>query len=63
VVIPEAVEGCDVRTLLRNLLPVLAPRGQARLRADLDRYASFIRLWPGADLQRLDDAALRLGPA
>jgi hypothetical protein len=63
VVIPEAVEGCDVRTLLRNLLPVLARRGQARLRADLARYASFIRLWPGADLQRLDDAALSLAPA
>jgi subtilisin family serine protease len=60
---PEVVDGCDVPQLMRNFLPMLQRFGSERLRDDLSRYTSFACLWPGAALQRLDDAALSLAGA
>lgn len=61
--LPEAVDGCDVHTLLDRLLPILARFGGERLRSDIARYRDFVVHWPGADLDRLDAEALRLAGA
>jgi hypothetical protein len=58
--LPAAIEGCDVCTLLRRLLAILARFGGSRLQADIIRFREFAEAWPGADLQRLDEEALRL---
>ena len=58
--LPAAVEGHAVAGLLERLLPVLDRFGGPRLRGDIARFAGFARLWPGADLDGLDAAALRL---
>jgi subtilisin family serine protease len=61
VLLPPAIEGCDVALLVTRLLPVLARFGGPRLRADVTRFRGFAALWPGGDLARLDEAALQWG--
>jgi hypothetical protein len=58
VLIPREVEGHDVGRLLAGITAVLAEVGGARLKADLARFAGFVRSWPGATLTRLDQAAV-----
>jgi hypothetical protein len=58
--LPPAVDGCDVSSLLRRFLPVLKRFGGAKLKLDIDRYASFVQVWPSADLRVLDQQALEL---
>ena len=60
-VLPEAVDGCDVRTLIDRLLPILDRFGGERLRADIADYREFVVRWPGADPDDLDAYAIRLG--
>jgi hypothetical protein len=57
VLLPRSVEGFDVPGLFDSFFPVLDRFGSDRLREDLSRYASFLRRWPGADLDQLDAAA------
>ena len=59
--LPAAIAGCDVSTLLTRFLAILNRFGGPRLKADIVRFRSFVAVWPDADLQRLDDEALRLG--
>ncbi len=59
--LPEAVDGCDVGTLIQRLLPILDRFGGERLRSDIARYRDFVQSWPGAGLAGLDADALRLG--
>ena len=58
--LPATVDGCDVATLIHRFMPILDRFCGARLKANIDRYRDFVQTWPGADLERLDDAALRL---
>ena len=58
--LPVTIEGCDVSTLLHRFLTILTRFGGARLQADIVRFRKFAETWPGADLQRLDEEALRL---
>ena len=58
--LPAAIEGCDVATLLGRFLAILNRFGSPRLQADIIRFRSFAEVWQEADLQRLDDEALRL---
>jgi hypothetical protein len=60
-IVPSAVRGCDVPRLLERFIPALLQRGGERLRADIIRYGNFARIWPGATLTRLDEAALAMG--
>ena len=59
--LPKSIPGCDVTTLMGEFGAVLQRLGGARLRADLDRFGEFLTACPGADLQRLDTAALATG--
>ncbi|HEX6347303.1 S8 family serine peptidase [Umezawaea sp.] len=59
--LPEAVDGLDVHELVTGFLAVLDRFAGPRLRADLVRFADFVRLWPGGSLDRLDEAALDHG--
>lgn len=61
--LPAAIEGCDVTTLLNRFLAILIRFGGPRLQADIVRFRSFVDEWPGGDFQRLDDAAARVGAA
>jgi hypothetical protein len=58
--LPAALEGCDVRTLIRRFLPILERFGGAKLRRDVRCYAAFADSWPGASVQLLDERALAL---
>lgn len=58
--LPASVDGREVAGLIERFLPVLDRFGGPRLRADIARYGGFARLWPGADPDLLDAAALRL---
>lgn len=60
-VLPDAVDGCDVRTLIDRLLPILDRFGGERLRADIAHYRDFVVHWPGADADALDAYAVQLG--
>ena len=60
VLLPDAVEGHDVAALLSRFLSILSRFGGPRLRADIVRFRSFAEVWPGGELQRLDDEALRI---
>jgi hypothetical protein len=57
---PAAIAGCDAAILLGRFLAILTRFGGPRLKADIVRFRSFTGVWPDADLQRLDDEALRL---
>jgi subtilisin family serine protease len=59
--LPEVVDGRDVAELLAGFLAVLDRFAGTRLRADIARFADFVRLWPGASLDTLDQAALTYG--
>jgi hypothetical protein len=61
--LPRAIEGCDVATLLGRFLPILKRFGGPRLKADIARFRTFAALWPGGDLERLDREAQRLATA
>ncbi len=58
--LPRAVEGCDVATLLSRFIPMLNRFGGPRLKTDIVRFRTFAALWAGGDLERLDEEALRL---
>jgi hypothetical protein len=58
--LPAALEGCDVRTLIRRFLPILERFGGTKLKRDIQRYAPFAESWPGASVQLLDERALAL---
>jgi subtilisin family serine protease len=59
--LPRTIDGLDVAELLAGFLAVLDRFAGPRLRADLARFADFVRLWPGASLDTLDQAALAYG--
>jgi subtilisin family serine protease len=59
--LPKEVDGLDVAELLTGFLAVLDRFAGDRLRADIARFTDFVRLWPGATLDRLDQAALAYG--
>ncbi|MCS7477948.1 S8 family serine peptidase [Umezawaea endophytica] len=59
--LPEAVDGLDLAELVSGFLAVLDRFAGPRLQADLTRFADFAKLWPGASLDRLDEAALAHG--
>jgi len=61
ILLPPTIEGCDVADLLARFIPMLGRFGGSRLKADINRFRDFVMLWPGADLARLDEAALKLG--
>jgi subtilisin family serine protease len=61
--LPGAIEGCDVATLLGRFLAILNRFGGPRLRDDIVRFRSFVELWPDGDFKRLDEEALRLAAA
>jgi hypothetical protein len=56
--LPRTIDGRDVAELLAGFVAVLDRFAGPRLRADLARFADFVRLWPGASLDVLDQAAL-----
>jgi subtilisin family serine protease len=58
--LPGAIEGYDVATLLSRFLAILNRFGGPRLTADIARFQSFAEVWPNGDLGRLDEEALRL---
>jgi subtilisin family serine protease len=59
-VLPKSIPGCDVTTLMGEFGVALHGAGGEHLRADLERFAEFLAACPGADLQRLDTAALAI---
>jgi subtilisin family serine protease len=59
--LPAVVDGRDVAELIAGFVAVLDRFAGPRLRADIARFAGFVRLWPGATLDRLDQAALAYG--
>jgi subtilisin family serine protease len=59
--LPREVDGLDVAELLDRFLAVLDGFAGPKLRADLARFADFVRLLPGATLDMLDRAALMYG--
>jgi subtilisin family serine protease len=59
--LPRRIDGCDVAELLGGFVTVLDQFGGPRLRADVVRYADFVKAWPGGSLARLDQVALALG--
>jgi subtilisin family serine protease len=63
ILLPPTIEGCDVAKLLARFIPMLDRFGGSRLKMDISRFRDFVMLWPGADLARLDEAALKLGAA
>jgi subtilisin family serine protease len=58
--LPAAIKGCDVAILLGRFLAILNRFGGPRLKSDIARFRGFAEVWPGGDLERLDDEALRL---
>ncbi|HEX2730992.1 MAG TPA: S8 family serine peptidase [Polyangiaceae bacterium] len=58
--LPAAVPGCDVRALIPRFLPILRRFGSVRLKADIERFAEFAKIWPGAAVAVLDEHALQL---
>jgi hypothetical protein len=58
--LPAAIKGCDVAILLGRFLAILNRFGGPRLKSDIARFRGFAEVWPGGDLVRLDDEALRL---
>jgi hypothetical protein len=60
---PAAIDGCDVADLLARFIPILGRFGGPRLRSDIARFKRFILLWPGADLARLDEATREFADA
>lgn len=63
VLIPAQVDGYDVGSLLERITAALDRAGGSRLRRDLTRFGGFARMWPGATLAELDEAALGTGAA
>jgi hypothetical protein len=59
--LPRMIDDVDVVKLLTGFVAVLERFGGPRLRADIERFADFVRLWPGASLDQLDQAALSYG--
>jgi subtilisin family serine protease len=59
--LPEVIDGHDVAELIAGFVAVLDRFAGPRLRADIARFADFVRLWPGTSLDRLDEAALSYG--
>jgi hypothetical protein len=49
-----------VAILLGRFLAILNRFGGPRLKSDIARFRRFAEVWPGGDLERLDDEALRL---
>ena len=62
-ILPARVGGHEVLSLIPRFLPILARFGSARLKADIERFGAFLRLWPSADLAALDQQALLLAEA
>ncbi|MBD1848276.1 S8 family serine peptidase [Cyanobacteria bacterium FACHB-63] len=60
IVMPAVVDGHDVSLLLQRFLWILKRFGNSNLQLDIDHYGSFIKFWPGGDLQLLDQKALEL---
>jgi|RhiMethySRZTD1v2_1073278.scaffolds.fasta_scaffold00349_14 subtilisin family serine protease len=58
--LPAAIDGCNVRGLMRKFIPILKRFGGQKLKHDIDRYASFAHEWPGATIESLDEWALAL---
>ena len=58
--LPADINGCNVRGLIRRLIPFLERFGGPKLKHDIERYAAFAHTWPGATVESLDEWALAL---
>jgi subtilisin family serine protease len=60
IVMPAVVDGHDVGLLLQRFLWILKRFGNSNLQLNIGHYGSFVKSWPGGDLQLLDQKALGL---